>query len=153
MDFNKIEALEIEKTVNDADVALRELGDLELALVGGGCGDVGLGLTPQSTRSRRPTWTSTRSKRWKSKRPSYDADVAVRELGDLELALVGGGMRRRRSSARPSIHSSRRPTWTSTRSKRWKSKRPSTTPTWPCVSWATWNWRSSVAACGDVGLA
>ena len=37
MDFNKIEALEIEKTVNDADVAVRELGDLELALVGGGC--------------------------------------------------------------------------------------------------------------------
>ena len=37
MDFNKIEALEIEKTVNDADVALRELGELELALVGGGC--------------------------------------------------------------------------------------------------------------------
>ncbi len=39
MDFNKTEALEIEKTVNDADVALRELGELELALVGGGVGD------------------------------------------------------------------------------------------------------------------
>ena len=37
MDFNKTEALEIEKTVNNADVALRELGELELALVGGGC--------------------------------------------------------------------------------------------------------------------
>ena len=42
MDFNKIEALEIEKTVNDADVSLRELGELELALVGGGTADVGL---------------------------------------------------------------------------------------------------------------
>jgi hypothetical protein len=39
MDFNKIEVLEIEKTVNDADVALRELGELELALVGGGVAD------------------------------------------------------------------------------------------------------------------
>ena len=42
MDFNKIEALEIEKTVNDAEVAIRELGELELSLVGGGCGDVAL---------------------------------------------------------------------------------------------------------------
>ena len=42
MDFNKTEALEIEKTVNDADVALRELGELELALVGGGMGDASL---------------------------------------------------------------------------------------------------------------
>ena len=42
MDFNKIEALEIEKTVNDADVSLRVLGELELALVGGGTADVGL---------------------------------------------------------------------------------------------------------------
>ena len=33
-------SLEIEKTVNDAEVTVRELGDLELALVGGGCGDV-----------------------------------------------------------------------------------------------------------------
>ena len=40
MDFNKTETLEIEKTVNDAAVALRELGELELALVGGGAGDV-----------------------------------------------------------------------------------------------------------------
>ena len=39
MDFNKIEVLEIEKTVNEAEVAIRELGELELALVGGGCGD------------------------------------------------------------------------------------------------------------------
>ena len=36
MDFNKIEALEIEKTVNDAEGAIRELGELELMLVGGG---------------------------------------------------------------------------------------------------------------------
>jgi hypothetical protein len=43
MDFNKTEALEIEKTVNDADVALRELGELELALIGGGVGDASLG--------------------------------------------------------------------------------------------------------------
>ena len=39
MDFNRTEALEIEKTVNNAEVALRELAELELALVGGGCGD------------------------------------------------------------------------------------------------------------------
>ena len=43
MDFNKTEALEIEKTVNDADVAVRELGELQLALVGGGMGDASLG--------------------------------------------------------------------------------------------------------------
>ena len=43
MDFNKIEVLEIEKTVNDADVAIRELGELELSLVGGGMGDVQFG--------------------------------------------------------------------------------------------------------------
>ena len=43
MDFNRTEALEMEKTVNDAGVALRELGELELALVGGGgAGDPGL---------------------------------------------------------------------------------------------------------------
>ncbi len=40
MDFNKIEVLEVEKTVNDAEVAIRELGELELSLVGGGSGDV-----------------------------------------------------------------------------------------------------------------
>jgi hypothetical protein len=42
MDFNKIEVLEIEKTVNDADVALRELAELELAIVGGGAADPAL---------------------------------------------------------------------------------------------------------------
>jgi hypothetical protein len=40
MDFNKIEVLEIEKTVNDAEAAIRELGELELSHVGGGVGDV-----------------------------------------------------------------------------------------------------------------
>jgi hypothetical protein len=41
MDFNKIEVLEVEKTVTEAaDVTLKQLDDLELALVGGGCGDV-----------------------------------------------------------------------------------------------------------------
>ena len=39
MEMNKVEVVEIEKTVNDAEVIVRELGDLELALVGGGCGD------------------------------------------------------------------------------------------------------------------
>jgi hypothetical protein len=43
MDFNKIEVLEIEKTVNDVDAAICELGELELSLVGGGCVDVALG--------------------------------------------------------------------------------------------------------------
>ena len=42
MDFSNTEALEIEKTVINADVSLRELGELELALVGGGTADVGL---------------------------------------------------------------------------------------------------------------
>jgi len=40
MDFNKIEVLEVEKTVNDAELAVRELGELELSLVGGGSADV-----------------------------------------------------------------------------------------------------------------
>ncbi len=40
MDFNKIEVLEIEKTLNDAESAIRELGELELSHVGGGVGDV-----------------------------------------------------------------------------------------------------------------
>ena len=43
MDFNKVEALEIEKTVTEADNASRELADLELAIVGGGCGEVIIG--------------------------------------------------------------------------------------------------------------
>jgi len=40
MDFNKIEVLEVEKTINDVDTAICELAELELSLVGGGCGDV-----------------------------------------------------------------------------------------------------------------
>ena len=40
MEFNTVEVLEIEKAVNDVDGAIRELADLELALVGGGCGEV-----------------------------------------------------------------------------------------------------------------
>ena len=40
MEFNKIEVLEIEKTVNDLESTVRELGELELSLVGGGSGDV-----------------------------------------------------------------------------------------------------------------
>jgi hypothetical protein len=43
MDFNKVEALEIERTINETDAAVRELGELELALVGGGMGDMILG--------------------------------------------------------------------------------------------------------------
>ena len=43
MDFNKVEALEIEKTATEADNAIRELADLELAIVGGGCGEVIIG--------------------------------------------------------------------------------------------------------------
>jgi len=38
MEFSKVEVKEIETTVNE----VRELADLELALVGGGCGDVAL---------------------------------------------------------------------------------------------------------------
>ena len=40
MEFNTVEVLEIEKAANEADCAIRELADLELALVGGGCGEV-----------------------------------------------------------------------------------------------------------------
>jgi len=43
MEFQSREIMEVEKTVNDADLALRELGDLELSLVGGGHGDVAFG--------------------------------------------------------------------------------------------------------------
>ncbi len=38
MEFSNVEVKEIEATVNE----VRELADLELALVGGGCGDVAL---------------------------------------------------------------------------------------------------------------
>ncbi len=39
MDFNKIEVIEVEKVTAEAD-AIRELADLELAIIGGGCGEV-----------------------------------------------------------------------------------------------------------------
>jgi hypothetical protein len=40
MEFNTVEVMEIEKAANEADCVVRELADLELALVGGGCGEV-----------------------------------------------------------------------------------------------------------------
>ena len=40
MDFNQVEVQEIQKTINETDAAVRELGELELALVGGGMGDM-----------------------------------------------------------------------------------------------------------------
>ena len=40
MEFNTVEVVELEKAANEADRAVRELADLELALVGGGCGEV-----------------------------------------------------------------------------------------------------------------
>jgi len=40
MDFSKPEILEVEKTVKDTEVAICELAELELSLVGGGVGDV-----------------------------------------------------------------------------------------------------------------
>ena len=40
MEFCKLEICEVEKTVNDAESAIRELGEFELSLVGGGVGDV-----------------------------------------------------------------------------------------------------------------
>ena len=43
MDFNKVEAQEVEKVSTEADNAIRELADLELAIVGGGCGEVIIG--------------------------------------------------------------------------------------------------------------
>ncbi len=42
MEFSKVEVKEIEKAVSENEVAVRELGYLELTLVGGGCGDVAL---------------------------------------------------------------------------------------------------------------
>jgi hypothetical protein len=40
MDFSKVEALEIEKIASEADSPIRELSELQLALVSGGCGEV-----------------------------------------------------------------------------------------------------------------
>ena len=40
MEFNKTELLEVTKVANDAAEAVRELGELELVVVGGGCGEV-----------------------------------------------------------------------------------------------------------------
>ena len=40
MDFNALEVVEIEKVATEASTAIRELADLELAIVGGGCGEV-----------------------------------------------------------------------------------------------------------------
>jgi hypothetical protein len=40
MDFNTVEVVEIEKAVTEANSVIRELADLELAIVGGGCGEV-----------------------------------------------------------------------------------------------------------------
>ncbi len=43
MDFNKVEVLEVEKVALETEVAIRELADLELAIVGGGCGEIIVG--------------------------------------------------------------------------------------------------------------
>ncbi|HRE13684.1 MAG TPA: hypothetical protein PLD37_05750 [Usitatibacteraceae bacterium] len=39
MDFNNVEVKEVEKVAVEAD-AIRELAELELATIGGGCGEV-----------------------------------------------------------------------------------------------------------------
>ncbi len=39
MDFNNVEVKEVEKVAVEAD-AIRELADLELAIIGGGCAEV-----------------------------------------------------------------------------------------------------------------
>jgi len=39
MDFNNVEVKEVEKVTVEAD-AIRELAELELAIIGGGCGEV-----------------------------------------------------------------------------------------------------------------
>jgi len=44
MEFTNIEVKAVEKTINEkAEKEIRELGDLQLALVGGGIGDVVFG--------------------------------------------------------------------------------------------------------------
>ena len=40
MNFNFAEVLEIERVAAETDVPVRELSDLELVLVGGGCGEI-----------------------------------------------------------------------------------------------------------------
>jgi predicted neutral ceramidase superfamily lipid hydrolase len=40
MEFNQVETTEVEKIASNVESAIRELADLELALVGGGHGDV-----------------------------------------------------------------------------------------------------------------
>ncbi len=39
MEMNKVEVVEIERTVTEVEAAIRELSELQLALVGGGCGE------------------------------------------------------------------------------------------------------------------
>ena len=43
MEVSKVEVVEIEKTVREVEAAIRELSDLQLALVGGGCGESMIG--------------------------------------------------------------------------------------------------------------
>jgi hypothetical protein len=43
MKFCKSEIHEVEKIINDTEAAIRELGELELSLVGGGSGDAAFG--------------------------------------------------------------------------------------------------------------
>ncbi len=43
MDFNKVEVLEVDKVALETEVAIRELADLELVIVGGGCGEIIVG--------------------------------------------------------------------------------------------------------------
>ena len=147
MDFNKIEVLEIEKTVNDAEVAIRELGELELSLVGGGCGDVHSRLIhPQSTYPGETHMDFNKIEVLEIEKTVNDAEVAIRELGELELSLVGGGCGDVHFWLIPSSTYQGELTWISTKSKCWKSRRPSMTPKWPSANWASWNSRSSAAA-------
>ena len=43
MEFNNVEVVELEKVAAEAVGTIRELGELELSLVGGGCGEVVFG--------------------------------------------------------------------------------------------------------------
>jgi len=40
MEFNTVEVVELEKVATEASSVVRELVDLELAIIGGGCGEV-----------------------------------------------------------------------------------------------------------------